>query len=248
MAEPIFNPCLVIPVYEHAGPLRAVLERLAGLKRPCLVVDDGSSPEGAEALRVLAREHAAWVRLRRLEPNQGKGAAVAAGLRWAAELGHSHVLQVDADGQHDLDALPGLLAEAEAAPEAVVCADPVYDASAPLSRLRGRRLTNFWIAVNTLSRDIPDGMCGLRVYPLKPTLALLDTERVGARMDFDIEILVRLHWRALPMRFLPVAVRYPEDGTSNFRAWRDNLMISSAHARLFFGMLRRAPGILWRRR
>jgi glycosyltransferase involved in cell wall biosynthesis len=243
-----FDPCLVIPVYEHAEPLRAVLERLKDLERPCLLVDDGSSPACAAALQALAAEHAAWVRLRRRARNGGKGAAVMDALRWARELGYSHALQVDADGQHDLDALPVFLAAAEAEPGTLIAARPLFDVGAPLSRRLGRQLSNFWIAVHTLSRDIPDGLCGLRVYPLAPTVALLDRVRLGTRMDFDMEVLVRLHWQGLPMRFLPVAVRYPEGGHSNFKAVRDNVLISAMHTRLFFGMLWRAPRLLWRRR
>ena len=80
-----------------------------------------------------------------------------------------------------------------------------------------------------------------------PTLALLDAMTLGQRMDFDTEILVRLHWRQQPMVWLPTRVHYPADGVSHFRLWRDNLLISSMHARLFGGMLVRAPGLLWRR-
>ena len=63
--------------------------------------------------------------------------------------------------------------------------------------------------LETLSFDIVDSMCGFRVYPLAPTLALLDRQRLGPRMDFDTEILVRLHWRDVPMRWLPTRVSYP---------------------------------------
>jgi hypothetical protein len=169
------------------------------------------------------------------------------GLRAAAAGGYSHALQVDADGQHDAEAIPRLLASAEAAPEALVGGVPRFDASVPASRLYGRRLTNFWIRVNTLSGAIADGMCGLRVYPLAKTLAALDRAGMGDRMDFDPEILVRLAWAGVPMRFLPVAVHYPEGGVSHFRLGRDNALISWMHTRLFFGMLLRLPVLVWRR-
>ena len=90
-------------------------------------------------------------------------------------------------------------------------------------------------------------MCGFRVYPLAPTLALMDSAYIGTHMDFDSDILVRLAWRNQPMRWLPTQVHYPADGLSHFRLLRDNLRISAMHTRLFFGMLVRAPMILWRR-
>jgi hypothetical protein len=66
-------------------------------------------------------------------------------------------------------------------------------------------------------------------------------------MDFDTEIIVRLHWTGVPVRNRPTRVTYPEDGVSHFDLWRDNLRISAMHARLFFGMLRRLPRLLARK-
>ena len=79
------------------------------------------------------------------------------------------------------------------------------------------------------------------------TLALLEREPVGTRMDFDIEIIVRLHWSGVPIRTVPTRVTYPMDGVSHFRLWRDNARISAMHTRLFFGMLHRLPRLLARR-
>jgi hypothetical protein len=91
-------------------------------------------------------------------------------------------------------------------------------------------------------------MCGFRVYPLAPVANLYGAgEVIGQRMDFDTEIMVRLFWRGTPVSDLPVSVIYPPDNTSNFDLWRDNLRISGMHARLFFGMLRRAPRLLLRK-
>jgi len=46
---------------------------------------------------------------------------------------------------------------------------------------------------------------------------------------------------------LSTRVTYPSDGVSHFDVWRDNVRISRMHTRLFFGMLWRAPRLLWRR-
>ncbi len=242
-----FKPCIVIPVYEHSKPLAAVLERLSPAGIHCIVVDDGSGAACRSELAALASLRTTQVTLVRRPANGGKGAAVKTGLRHAGEAGYTHALQVDADGQHDLDALPRLLAAAEAEPLAVICGAPSFDATVPASRLYGRRLTNFWIRVNTLSGAIPDGMCGLRVYPLASTLRTLASARTGDRMDFDPEVLVRLKWAGVPMRFLPVAVHYPVDGVSHFRMGKDNALISWMHTRLFFGMLLRAVPMLLER-
>jgi hypothetical protein len=126
----------------------------------------------------------------------------------------------------------------------VIYGVPIYDADVPRSRLYGRYLTHVWVWINTLSFDIRDSMCGFRVYPLPPTLALLP---LPPRMDFDVEVMVRLHWAGLKFQPILTQVVYPQGGLSHFRLWRDNARISWMHTRLFFGMLLRLPVLLWRK-
>ncbi|KAF1023046.1 MAG: Undecaprenyl-phosphate mannosyltransferase [Paracidovorax wautersii] len=237
--------CAVIPVYNHKRAIAGVVAGLRDQLVPCILVDDGSDASCARALQALA--HMPDVTLLTLACNGGKGGAVLAGLAEARRLGFSHALQVDADGQHDLSGLAAFAQTSRLAPQAVVCGHPRYDDSVPLGRKIGRYATHVWVWINTLSLDIRDSMCGFRIYPLATALALADTEPVGRRMDFDTEILVRMHWRGVPMAWLPVAVHYPADGISHFRLWRDNVRISCMHARLFAGMLRRLPGWAWRK-
>lgn len=239
------NPCALIPVYNHEAAVPAVVRALLDSGLPCLLVDDGSSPACAGVLAQLATLDN--VSLVTLPANQGKGGAVMVGFREAARLGYTHALQVDADGQHDLREVNTFLAASRTHPDALICGYPEYDDSVPRGRLYGRYLTHVWVWINTLSLQIRDSMCGFRVYPLTPVLALMDSANIGKRMDFDSDILVRLAWRNQPMRWLPTKVHYPADGLSHFRMVHDNALISSMHTRLFFGMLVRAPMILWRR-
>lgn len=241
----MFKPCAVIPVYNHEHALPLVVDALRQHGLPCVLVDDASSPACAQVMDQLATQPDVY--LVRLAVNQGKGGAVMAGLREAGRLGFSHALQVDADGQHDLADVQRFLAAAQARPGELICGYPQYDESVPKSRLYARYLTHVWVWINSLSLSIRDGMCGFRVYPLAPTLALTETTRLGKRMDFDPEVLVRLAWRNQPMHWLPTKVHYPLDGLSHFRLFHDNALISKMHAKLFFGMLLRAPLILWRR-
>ena len=240
------NTCAIVPVYNHAVPATRVVAALGALPLPCVVVDDGSEPGAAASLARLAAP--GRVEVVRHARNLGKGAAVISGLRRAAELGFSHALQIDADGQHDVQEAPRLLAAAAAAPDAVVTGFPRYDASVPRGRYYGRYATHVWVWINTLSRRIVDSMCGFRVYPIAPVLALLERERVGRRMDFDVEILVRLDWDGVRIVNVPVTVRYPPGTVSHFRLWQDNVLISAMHARLFLGMLARLPRLVGRRR
>jgi predicted LPLAT superfamily acyltransferase len=244
--RPAFRPCAIVPVYNHGSTALAVVRGLAERSLPAILVDDGSGSETKAALR-LVLEAVPGTRLLTLPENRGKGGAVIRGFALAKEAGYTHALQVDADGQHDLGEIPRFLAAAAAEPEAVVAGAPVYDASAPRSRMAGRKITNFWVAVETLSRDIPDAMIGFRVYPVELALRVASRAHISERMGFDIDIIVRIHWSGASVRFLPVRVAYPEGGTSNFRMLEDNVLISLLHARLFFGMLLRSPLLVARR-
>ncbi|CAI8912115.1 Glycosyl transferase [Pseudomonas sp. IT-P12] len=239
------NPCAVIPVYNHESAITTVVDALIACGLPCILVDDASDKPCAAVLDQLALRERVY--LIRLAANQGKGGAVMTGLREASRLEFSHALQVDADGQHDLQDVTTFIAQSRAHPQALICGYPQYDASVPKGRLYARYLTHVMVWINTLSLQIRDSMCGFRVYPLPPVLALIDSARIGKRMDFDSDILVRLAWHNQPMRWLPTKVHYPLDGVSHFRLFHDNVLISSMHTRLFFGMLLRAPVILWRR-
>jgi glycosyltransferase involved in cell wall biosynthesis len=240
------TPCALIPVFNHEGAVGRVLlaARAAGL--PCVLVDDGSSAECARELDRLAAADGE-VQLVRLSRNLGKGGAVAAGLRAAKAAGFTHALQVDADGQHALEDIPRFIAAAREHPDTLICGRPIFDRSMPASRRYGRVLTHVFVWLDTLSFDIPDAMCGFRVYPLASTLALLDSAHLGERMDFDVEILVRLHWRGVPMRWLDTRVSYPLDGVSHYDVIRDNLRMVALHARLLIGLVPRIPLLIWRK-
>ena len=243
----LFTLCVLIPVYDHEHAIGAVVDAVLGHGLPCLLVDDGSSPACAAVLDALAAASPQSVRLVRHARNQGKGAAVLTGFTTAAQGGYTHVLQLDADGQHCAADLPRFVDLARAHPACVIAGYPVYDQSVPRLRLYARYLTHVWIWINTLSLAIRDSMCGFRVYPVAPVLALAARCRLGRRMNFDPEVLVRLHWAGVEVVNMPTRVTYPSDGVSHFLAVRDNVLITRMHTLLFFGMLLRLPTLLARK-
>ncbi|KAB7650392.1 glycosyltransferase family 2 protein [Sutterella seckii] len=241
---PQVRVCALIPVYDQPAKLEGVVAQLRQLSLPVILVDDGSH-EPTKSL--CDRPAAPFVKVIHHPVNQGKGAAVMTGFKAASRLGYTHVLQVDADGQIDLAVLPTLLRLMQKYPASLICGYPKYDASVPKSRLWGRKLTNFWCAVNSLSLSIEDAMCGLRIYPVAAALDVCENARLGRRMDFDPEILVRLLWAGVRLKYVPVAVTYPADGVSHFRPFGDNMRISWMHAKLFLQMITRFPIIIWSR-
>lgn len=236
----------IIPVFNHELAVPAVAAALREHGLPVILVDDGSSEVCRRSLQELVAR--TGDRLVRLDVNGGKGAAVIEGLRAARDAGYTHALQVDADGQHDLGDVPRFLAASAARPEAVVCGKPLFDASIPRIRLFSRYITHVLVWLQTLSfREVRDSMCGFRLYPVDIVMEVVERDGVGRRMDFDVELLVKLSWRGRRLVWLDTKVRYPADGLSHYRMLLDNLLVARMHVRLLLGMIWRAPRIIARR-
>jgi glycosyltransferase involved in cell wall biosynthesis len=182
--------------------------------------------------------------------NGGKGAALLDGLEAARAAGYTHVLTMDSDGQHPAECIGPFMAASVAEPGAMILGAPVFDASAPRIRLRGRRIANWFTNLETLWAGITDTLFGFRVYPIDPLLAVMRHTHWMRRFDFDAEAVVRLSWRGVPVRNLPAPCRYfsaAEGGVSHFHYWRDNLLLTWMYTRLFGGFLLRLPLLAARR-
>ncbi len=239
-----FHPCLIVPVFNPGPALTRTVEGLLATGHPVRLHDDGSDASTRSVLSELKTAHPE-LGLTRWEVNQGKGAAVGALLRRAASEGFTHALQVDADGQHGLDAVARFLELGSSNPHAVIAGVPRYDGTVPAARRYGRLFTHAWVHFETLSFAIGDSLCGFRLYPLAPMMRLLDRGPLPARMDFDTAAIVRLAWEGVPVINAPVTVIYPEDGVSHFHFLKDNLRLTRLHTGLVLGMI---PGLLRRRR
>ncbi len=239
--------CIVVPVYNHGRQLGGTLAKLSQYDLPIILVDDGSDTDTQEAIKKAQDNISQVIAVETLTQNMGKGEAVTTGARKAQSLGYTHIFQIDADGQHDSADIPKFIAKMEQNPTALVSGMPIYDESIPKSRLHGRKITNFWVAIETWTTKITEAMCGFRIYPLDSYLELANRKAFANRMDYDIDVIVRMYWRGVDICFIDTAVIYPEDGHSNFRMFKDNVRISSTHTRLVFGMLLRSPILLWRK-
>lgn len=238
--------CAVIPHYDHVEQFGGMLEELVSHGLPLVVVDDASPAAAFGQLENLLAENAPEALLVRHSENQGKGGAVMTGLRAAAEAGYSHALQIDADGQHDVEDIPRFTSLATEYPEALICGQPVFDESISGLRYYARYITLSLSWLESLSTQIRDALCGFRLYPLAQVVPIIDRSRPGRRMAFDPEILVRCVWAGIRLHYIPVNVRYPEGGRSHFHYFGDNVEISWMHLRLIAGMLLRLPVLLHR--
>ncbi len=239
---------ILIPSY-NTGRLLAdtVAHALEHWPDVCVVMD-GSTDGSAQGVKDLQPAHPG-LRLIEQPVNCGKGSAVLVGTEFALAEGFTHVLTMDADGQHPPPWIPKFITLAQAYPQAALLGRPVFGPEAPLLRVRGRRLSNLWAHVETLSWGIGDSLFGMRVYPVEPLLRAFRGTSFARRFDFDTEVAVRLCWQGVPMINVDTPVRYlttAEGGVSQFRYFRDNTLLTWMHARLMIGFFMRFPLLLWR--
>ncbi|MGE0801400.1 MAG: glycosyltransferase family 2 protein [Lautropia sp.] len=241
---------VIIPSYDSGTLLRPTVEQALAAWSPVWVVIDGSTDGSAGSLAPLtdpaSPEHRPGLRVITLAHNQGKGAAILAGLTAALRAGFTHALTMDADGQHPADRIGAFMAESQRAPRAMILGRPVFDASAPALRVRGRRISNWWVNLETFDTGIGDSLFGFRVYPIAPLVQIMLGTRFMRRFDFDAEAVVRLCWHGVPVVNVDAPVRYlteAEGGVSHFDYFRDNALLTGMHLRLFGGyLLRRLTG------
>ncbi len=246
-----YKPAILIPVYNHGKACAQVVD---GLETFCkgngitiILVDDGNADETKKYLSEITEKHGEFVKLIANDKNYGKGVAFRNGMMKAEELGFTHVLQLDADGQHDSSRCAFFFEKSRENPEKLICGYPEFDESAPEHRKGGHRFANGWCAIVTWSNGIVDSLCGFRIYPVKATCDFLRKGHIDSRMGFDIDILIKLIWKGVKYEFYPVKVTYPTDGVSNFHPFRDNVRISWVFTKFFVGMIFRSPILLWRK-
>ncbi len=246
---PSFTHLVLIPSYNPGDLVYATVREARKYWAPVWVVVDGST-DGTPAGLLKMAEGDPNLRIIVLERNQGKGAAVLRGVSAAVQAGYTHVLTMDSDGQHPAAKIPEFMAASLRDPQAMVLGRPVFDDSAPLVRVWGRKISNGWANVETLWQGIGDSLYGFRVYPARMLMEVMADSRWMRRFDFDPEVAVRLCWRgarpvniAAPVKYLAAG----DGGVSHFKYLRDNILLIGMHIRLLAGFLLRLPRLLGRR-
>ena len=225
---------VLIPSYNTGARLRETVRAALSAWPEVWVVIDGSDDGSDHELNDLAETYVDFKILRKTV-NSGKGAAVFYGAEKAQQAGYTHVLVMDADGQHPADSIQPLLRRSRENPAALVMGQPVFGPEVPKARLFGRQLTIFWTELETLRAGLGDTLFGMRVYPLRALWQVMRGTRFARGFDFDPEVAVRLVWAGVRPVQLPVPVRYfsaNEGGVSHFNYLRDNAKLTFLHFRL----------------
>lgn len=240
---------VLIPSY-NPGPI--VVETVRAARQywnPVWVVVDGSTDESPALLQDMAQNDDG-LRILTLPRNNGKGAAVLHGLQQAKQLGYTHVLTMDSDGQHPATLIPTFMQASQEQPRAMVLGVPIFAADAPRARVYGRKISNFWAQFETLWHGIGDSLYGFRVYPIAPLMRIMQSQHWMRRFDFDPEAAVRMAWAGVPAYNIQAPVRYidtAQGGVSHFQYLRDNILLTWMHLRLLAGFIWRLPLLIYRK-
>ena len=211
------NFAIIIPHYNHAGTLRRVVEGCLKKNPHVAVFDDGSKVSPSVQLSGLP------VTLVRFEKNRGKGAIILEAARWAAEQGFTHIVTIDADGQHRHQDYPSLVRLARSCPQAIVIGKRKFDKEhVPFSSRFGRAFGGFWVHVQT-GKKVEDIQSGYRVYPVSLLRALPLWSR---RYAFEVEVVVKALWAGFDVREKEISVVYPKNRISHFGVFKDNLRLT----------------------
>ena len=216
---------VVIPLYNHAATVRTVVEGVLQLHPHVLVVDDGSTDAGAAVLDGLD------IKVIRQTENRGKGEALKTAFHEAQRLGFSHIITLDADGQHYPEDLPKFIAAVAVDPSGIIVGKRDFEQpSIPGSSRFGRNFSNFWLRVQT-GKSLGDSQSGYRAYPVNIVLGLPLYEK---HYSFEIEVLVRAAWAGVELHDVDIKVFYPtaEERISHFRGFMDNFRLTVLNTKL----------------
>ena len=210
---------VIIPTYNNASKLQAVIDDVLQYTSNIIIVNDGSTDETHTILSQYPS-----VDIINLSQNQGKGKAMQTGFKKALELAYDYAITIDSDGQHMAKNLVAFLDKLEEFPESMIVGarNMVDTVGVPGGSSFGHKFSNFWFKLET-GKTLPDTQSGYRLYPLK---ALKSMRFFTSRYEFEIESLVRLSWRGVAMHWIPIDVKYPEDRISHFRKFWDFFRIS----------------------
>ncbi len=228
------SPMIVIPVFNHAKTLRQVVKRALNLDVPVMVVDDGSTDGGADTITDLD------ISIITYPQNLGKGAAIMKGALEARKMGKTHIVTIDADGQHDPHEYPIFYSAIVSNPDDIIVGKRNFKtANVPRSSVWGRSFSNFWFRLQT-GHTVKDVQSGFRAYPISVLHSLKLHEQ---RFAFEVEVLVKASWAGIKIQDVDISVSYPPatKRISHFNKIRDNLRLTHLNAKLTFRSLLPIP-------
>lgn len=214
------NAGVLVPTYNNGGTLERVIREILFYTDRIVVVNDGSTDHTTEILSKFPT-----IQVVEYTPNRGKGWALRTGFKKALNLGYTHVISIDSDGQHFPEDLVKFVDALEKNPNQLIIGKRnMEQANIPRKSSFGNKFSNFWFWFETGIR-LEDTQSGYRLYPIE---ALKKFSFFTRKFEFEIEVIVRAAWAGIPVTYVDVKVHYDEVGkrVSHFRPFRDFSRIS----------------------
>jgi glycosyltransferase involved in cell wall biosynthesis len=204
--------CVVIPAFNAAKTIGALVRGVKRQGLPVLVVNDGSEDETAP---IASREGAVVISHLR---NEGKGRALRTGFEYALRSQYDGVITMDSDGQHDPAEIAGLIQTGERQHAGIVIGNRMATTTMPFHRRCVNRVLSG--IVSAIARQqIPDSQSGFRLIH-KEVLASLSLTSQG--FEIETELLLAAAKRRWKTISVPVRTSY-DNHASHIRPVRDGL-------------------------
>ena len=223
------NVAIIVPTYNNAGTLAAVIDSLLPYSTDIYVVNDGSTDTTSE---ILERYHQSIKSISYLQ-NKGKGYALKTGFRTALADGFDYAITIDSDGQHFASDIEVFINAIVQSPDTLFVGNRGFGHK----NMKGgstfaNKFSNFWFRLQTFI-NLPDTQSGYRLYPLRKMGKMrLWTNRYEA----ELELLVFSAWRGIAIKPLSISVYYApvEQRVTHFRPFHDFFRISVLNTVLVF--------------
>jgi glycosyltransferase involved in cell wall biosynthesis len=212
--------CVIIPTYNNENTLKRVIEGVLEQVKPneVIIVNDGSTDKTASILKAYSE-----ITQIQFPKNHGKGLALRKGFKKALDLGFSHALTIDSDGQHFPEDIPLLIENSLQASETLfIGARNMKQEGVPAKSSFGNKFSNFWFWFET-GLKLDDTQSGFRLYPI----SIMPKHWLTKKFEFEIECIVRSAWKGIPVKNIPIQVKYDKtERVSHFRPFKDFTRIS----------------------
>ena len=220
--------CVIIPTYNNASKIEAVVEGVLQQTRNIIIVNDGSTDSTASILEQYKN-----ITIVSYPKNRGKGFALKTGFNKALEAGFEYAITIDSDGQHNAGEIPNFVAAHKQNKDALIIGvRKTIEGNVPRKNSFANRFSNFWFLVIT-GIKLDDTQSGYRLYPINK---LQHIKLRTSRYEFELEVMVKASWKNLPIESIPISVIYPPGNKriTHFRPFIDFFRIGLLNSWLVF--------------
>jgi len=218
--------CVIIPTYNNDQTLEKVISDILFISTDIIVVNDGSNDKTISILKKFSKQ----INVISHKSNQGKGKSLRDAFSFAINTGFEYAITIDSDGQHYPEDIKLFISKIDKFPNSIIVgARDMTQDIIPYKSSFGNKFSNFWFWIET-GVSLSDTQTGFRLYPLNKMKGM---RFYTNRFEFEIEVMVRMAWKEIPLKEIPIRVKYDNNRISHFRPLRDFMRISILNTVLF---------------